>query len=216
MAMTKQRKMLLTVAALGLVTVAVDQLVLAPPGTASADQDTAPEPSPAVPAVQPAAVNEPVKATGDNSGLPSYQTLTERLIKTAVTTPAEQRIDPFQLPEGWGTPIVMTTETPQQPTKQGLYEELEKRLLDQYILDGTYRSTSQSGQELVAVVRGRNMPPRLMRVGDRVPVEMGVQSSDGKPLVKAFRLEEVGAGAVLWVLESDPTKKFEMRTKEPL
>lgn len=174
MEMTKQRKMLLSVLGLGLGLLVLDRFVLSAPDSASADlrpdiPQQAVAPAPEVPAP-----DQPEPGVDTGPSLPSYATLTERLIAAqssgsahpggADGQPAEAD-DPFQLPKDWrpaaADPVPGVKRTaPTQDTKSA------QLLLNSYRLEGTYRSINGEQVEKLAVVSGKPM-----RIGDTVQVD---------------------------------------------
>ena len=122
MEMTKQRKLLIGVLCFGVFGLVVDRFLLAPPESASADDssevqaDADVADAPGLGIAAPETVEEPQR---EASSLPSYASLTERLLalqssQLAQTPPAEQGgDDPFALPKDWSAKPAMQ-QTPDQ------------------------------------------------------------------------------------------------------
>lgn len=194
MEMNKQRKMLIGVLALGLGGLGLDRLVLAPPESASADDgslamggtDAGDSSVPAIPGIEIAdPVAQAAEAIDQALALPSYASLTERLIQAqteqaAVALSGDQSHDPFALPDSWQGK--QTTADVEQPTGPGP-DAKDKGFLDRYTLDGTF--ISGSGRRAVisgrAVRRGQTVEGyRLARIEARW---VSWQTPEGKALV---------------------------------
>ena len=158
MALTKQRKILGSVMALGLGALALDRLVIGPPEQASATQPIqAPVTEPQAPGE--AGADAEAKASLEE-GLPSFESLTQRLITASESAEASRAGgDPFALPDGWQTAAELAA-TP-QPRDQSVFAE---KLLDDYRLSGI----AKSGDEHLAVING--LP---IRVGQPVRLQVG-------------------------------------------
>ena len=207
MEMTKQRKTLIAVAVVGLGAVALDRFVLGPPESASAS--TAAQESPA--AEDPSMISdEPEAATVPEAGagLPSFETLTERLARQAVTPTDQTRPDPFSLPEGWGQRV--TTPVPDRPVESAASDIM---LLQQYKLDGTFRSADENNQVVIfAVISGGDYSRKAMQVGAEIKVRLtnGAQSLETSQPVEVYQLIEVGNRAVVWQSQDDSTRRVVM------
>jgi hypothetical protein len=208
MEMTKQRKMLIGVLCLGLGGLAVDRFVLGSPETASASDEviTIEAPLEEKPAADQAnasnAAGEPVNA------LPSYASLTQRLIQAqdqAGPDPnAGQNNDPFALPEQWqaeaAEPINQTTA---QPAVQA------HRITKLFRLDGTVSTNIDGKDEMLAVISGGGLDGRAIRVGQKVRV------ADGNGSYRIYTLIRVGSRFVVWQPEGTQ-EEITMRVEEVL
>lgn len=188
MEMTKQRKLLITVAGLGLGLLAVDRFVLSSPDSASADQAAAPMPEPTATAPVQTVADQAANETAAQATLPSFEALTERLAEASSQHRFERRPDPFSMPPDWET-VTKTELTVQAPNTSWS----GKALLEQYKLTGTFRSVNQQQEELIATVNGN-----FMRVGDRVKVLKDGARSDPSGVFEVYILAEVGVRSAVW------------------
>ncbi|MEM9346541.1 MAG: hypothetical protein AAGB26_07980 [Planctomycetota bacterium] len=191
MEITKQRKVLLGIIVVGLCALVVDRFVIGPPDSAEAAMDDI---SFETPAFEPASEDESVAEipAADAKVLPSYASLTERLIevRSAMEQDNAGREDPFALPEQWqtdkGKPAI-EQETPVDTSDQEITRIFK--------LDGTVRSLIDEKEEMLAVISGGGLDGRAIRIGQkiRVPTDIG-------PPVE-FKLVEVGSRYVIWKSE---------------
>ncbi|MGB0768763.1 MAG: hypothetical protein ACPGYV_13765 [Phycisphaeraceae bacterium] len=193
--MTKQRKMLIGVMCVGLGGLAVDRLLLGPPENASASDEVLVIEAPAAAEVEDtrastASADDPEAEVGS---LPSYASLTERLIRaqSSESTPSlDEQVaspDPFRVPSQWQTrPSVPRVEAPTQTTAAS------ERLNALLTLDGTVRSLIDGKEELMAVVTGGSYTAQAVRVGQRIRIPMG------NGVMADFELIEVGTRYVVW------------------
>ncbi len=217
MQMTRQRKMLIAVAGLGLGGLMLDKFVLAPPQSASADEYAVDAEEKAPQAAAPAAADGHSAGTAQASTtLPSFATLTDRLIATSSESTSSSFTDPFKLPDGWIAPQSGLNQPEANNNDTTEYEDSRQLLLEQYKLDGTSRLVSEQGEEIIAVVTGENQSRRLMLVGQTVEVKLKKSTPDGSPAVEHYRLKEVGAGFVIWESIDSSKRIAEMRTKNVL
>lgn len=206
MAITKQQKMLIGVVVAGVCALAADRFLIGPPESASASQGAAisPEAIAANPLVPQAA--EVPGATTTNaqdpatpgSSLPSFESLTQRLIKAQTTqatqTEPQAQHDPFGLPAGWD----------KRPTQQAIDAQpkpestVPEPLLSQYKLDGTYRSVVDGQVKSFAVINGH-----VMSLGQGIKVRLAQPLAGSESMVEVFRLIKVrtadkGPSKVVW------------------
>lgn len=194
MEMTKQRKMLIGVLCLGLGGLAVDRFVIGTPETAAAEDEivTIQAPPDFEPLADPASVlGETDDSDGPAKALPSYATLTQRLMNAQANageqTPAERDGDPFALPQQWQAVKreILDQEDIEQPKKQHAITSMIK-------LDGTVRTEIDEKDELLAVITGGGLDGRAFRLNQilRVP--------DGKGKFDHYKLVEIGTRYVIW------------------
>lgn len=177
MQMTKQRKMLVGVLCVGLGALALDRLVLAPPDSASADQ-AQPAPTDADAAGPTGALlsrqaNEPEQQqNNDTASLPSYASLTERLVayQSAQTAQAQQAndtptpdaaqdpSDPFAVPNDWA-PRAPRPSAPTPAQTRDAAGQAGQAFLARHRLAATLNDAGKQR----AVVDGR-----LMMIGDEL------------------------------------------------
>ena len=210
MEMNKQRKMLLGVLALGVLGLIVDRVFLSAPQSAGADDSDVivevPPPSPpSVPGNQATPTTPGTEA--ESSALPSYASLTERLIRAqeqAEGSETHGRDDPFALPEQW------QAERPKQTTQsQPINPTSSQRLTVVFKLDGTVRSLIDGKEELMAVISGGGLDGRAVRVGQKIRVANTIGEQ------QEYMLVEVGPRFVVWQNQSTK-ERIEMRVEEVL
>ena len=218
MEMTKQRKMLIGVLCLGLGGLAVDRFVLGAPESASADDEALviESPTPTPPAIQPATPAVPGVVPGvatddvdnDAATLPSYESLTERLIKAQDLLGdgalAPEDADPFRVPEQWQAAKSVPQAEPEPDTTPS-----GQRLKAVLKLDGTVRSVIQGKEELMAVISGGNYTGHAIRIGQKVRIPIG------NDMYEEYQLIEVGARYVVW-RSTQTQQKIEMRVEKVL
>ena len=215
MEMTKQRKMLIGVMAVGVLGLVVDRVFLGEPESAAAeDSDIIAEvPAPALPAV-PGIRQTPTPPTaadqGESGSLPSYASLTERLVQAqqqAGDLGSTTREDPFALPPQWQTDQSKPqTSKPDEPQIKPTGE----RLTTVFRLDGTVRTVIDGDkEELMAVISGGGLNNRAVRIGQKVRV------ADEGGTMQVYKLVEVGPRFVVWVNEAND-ERIEMRVEEVL
>lgn len=180
MQMTKQRKLLVGVLCAGLGALTLDRLVLAPPESASADQaqPVAADASPAAPSgTLLNRQDDAPDADGeqDASALPSYASLTERLLalQSAQTVQVQQTVgllepdaeqslqgpaDPFAVPEDWA-PQAQQHSAPPPAQTQDAAGKAEQAFLARHRLAATLNDAGRQR----AVVDGK-----LMTIGDEL------------------------------------------------
>ncbi|MBX2852737.1 MAG: hypothetical protein KTR15_13455 [Phycisphaeraceae bacterium] len=208
MELTKQRKVLVGVLCLGLGGLVVDRFVLGSPETASAGDEviTVEAPPAAEPlagqAPEPDVTSEPVQA------LPSYSSLTRRLIQAQEQAgPAahtDQNDDPFALPKQWQVELANPLNQPaSDPATQ------THRISGLFKLDGTVRTSIDGKDEMLAVISGGGLDGRAIRVGQKVRVP------DGKGSHKIYKLIRVGSRFVVWQPEGTQ-EEITMRVEEVL
>ena len=208
MEMTKQRKMLVGVLCLGIGGLAVDRFVLGAPETASADDEviTAQAPLETEPAAEQAP--EPGAAGGSIKALPSYSSLTQRLVQAQEQAGADpqagQQDDPFALPERWRV-------EESRPINQAAPDPVAKthRISTLFRLDGTVSTSIDGKEEMLAVISGGGLEGRAIRVGQKVRVPDGNGSYD------IYTLIRVGSRLVVWQPEGTQ-EEIIMRVEEVL
>ena len=219
MQMTKQRKLLIGVAVLGLCAFVLDRTVLGPPESASAN--VAPVQPPASPPPGDASALPPqaLQPTPGNAGqtapasLPSFATLTDRLMQTSQTTVDPVTLnDPFSLPSGWNKAAATTA----LPVGTATANQSAESLLQQYKLDGTFRSKVREQTVMMAVVSGGGYERKVMAVGDEINVKQVRQPLQTEDQFDVYRLIEIGNRVVIWALKRDPSQTVEMNAEEVL
>ena len=155
----------------------------------------------------------PADQPGDTAGdvepeaLPSYATLTERLIATADPATDQQPGDPFAMPAGWGTVI---TDTP-SGSEQAQDTEWAKRLLAQYKFYGT-TTLELEGQEVqLAVIQKAGVGQQFGQVGHTIRVETGQTSEQGEEMYELYRLVKIEPRKVIWTSIAKPDRAVEMQ-----
>lgn len=215
MQMNKQRKLLITVAGVGLSALALDKLVLGPPESASAGQAVAETPAFGLEAApdepSPPAAGAVVEQEKD--GLSTFGALTERLINSAKVQVSADRVDPFSLPEGWGSTASQPLAEAQQVQQQTPSTQL---LLEQYQLDGTFSSVIDDKVVQLGVITGGIYTGQSMRVGQEIRVDLGAHPVTGSAIYETYRLLKVGTRAVLWQSTADDDRQVVMRAPEVL
>ncbi len=207
MEMTKQRKMLIGVLCIGVLGLVVDQLFLGVPQDAAADDGEVVAVVP--PPVTPLSMNQlaPAIEPKDAEALPSYASLTERLVQAQQQDDPQgeqDRHDPFDLPKQWQTERSKPTFQAEQPTQAS-----GKRLTAVFKLDGTVRSVIDGNEEIMAVISGGGLDGRAIRVGQKIRVTSSTGSHED------FKLMEVGSRYVVWMSETTQ-QKVEMKVDEVL
>lgn len=208
MAMNKQRKLLIGVLCLGLGGLVVDRFVLGSPESASADEEVitvelpqASKPTPEQAAAS-ASPGEPVKA------LPSYASLTQRLVEAqqqAGESPQiEPNSDPFAMPLQWRVEEA-------RPINQDAIDRTAKthRISSLFKLDGTVSTSIDGKEEMLAVISGGGLDGRAIRIGQKVRVANGNGSYD------IYKLIRVGSRFVVWQLEGTD-EEITIRVEEVL
>jgi len=215
MEMTKQRKMLIGVLAVGLLGLVVDRMFLAAPESAAADdsevivvEPDGPTP-PSLPGTQPrqAPAAAGTADQSESSALPSYASLTERLVQAqqqASETDSGGRADPFALPSQWQADRSKPSTQPETQRKA-----TGQRLTMVFTLDGTVRSVIDGKEELMAVISGGGLDSRAVRVGQKIRV-----ANEGGER-QEYVLVEVGPRYVVWLNQSTK-ERIEMRVDEVL
>ena len=208
MELTKQRKLLIGVLCLGLGGLAVDRFVLGSPESASADEEVITIEAPAdlqpsteqTPAL--AAAGEPVKA------LPSYASLTQRLVQAQQQAGPEHLADagsdPFAMPQQWQ----IEEARPSSPSNTAPNAKTH-RITTLFKLDGTVSTSIDGKDEMLAVISGGGLDGRAIRVGQKVRV------ADGKGAYDIYKLIRVGSRFVVWQLEGTE-EEITMRVEEVL
>lgn len=207
MEMTKQRKMLIGVLCIGLSGLAIDRFFLMTPDTASADdsEESIELPAPLTPSLL--TVPEPAAVREEGDGLPSYASLTERLVlaqQVESVQGIEASTDPFALPQQWRADRSTPTLEALQPS-----EGAGQRLSAVFTLDGTVRSVIDDKEEIMAVISGGGLDSRAIRVGQKIRV------TNRRGEKEEFKLIEVGSRYVVW--KSEKTHKtVEMKVEGDL
>ncbi len=207
MEMTKQRKLLLVVAGLGLGGLAVDKLLLGPPESAKADVKAVAQQAPAP--VQQPPTDQPGDgpSEGEQKALPSYATLTERLIETADRTAPRQTGDPFAMPADWA-PVI--TNTPGRP-EQARDNEWSRRLLAQYKFYGTTTLEVEGEEVQLAVIRKGKMGQQFGQLGHMIRVETGKKTQRGEPEYEMYQLVKIDPRKVVWRSIENTEQTVEMQ-----
>jgi hypothetical protein len=211
MEMNKQRKILVGVLCTGVLGLVVDRMFLVGPESAEADDSDVIEQAAAPPTIASPAGSQPALAvavgTQATDTLPSYASLTERLVKAqqqTSETESPERADPFALPDQWqaqrSTPLPLQQEP--EDTASG------QRLTVVFKLDGTVRSLSKvdGKEELMAVITGGGLDSRAIRVGQ------GVRVADEAGMEQSYVLVEVGPRYVVWTNKATD-ERIEMRVE---
>lgn len=149
MELTKQRKMLIGILGTGILGLVVDRFVLAPPEMASADFIGAEDLTADEKSVDRLLSEKPEERI-DRQALPSFESLTERLIavqsrQVRQTSQSEIGHDPFAVPEDW-----QPASAP-EPVSEGEFEledmdsgqNQDQQFLAQHRLDSTFRTAKQ-------------------------------------------------------------------------
>lgn len=206
MEMNKQRKMLVGVLCLGLGGLVVDRFVIGAPEAAAAAEGELADVVP--PELEPVTIETPSSRAEDQpaKALPSYASLTERLLVAQAQQVADpqgaSREDPFALPPQWQSDKT-TPPTQRDPNPD------PDRISDLFKLDGTVRSVIDGKEELLAVISGAGLDGRAIRVGQKVRVP----NNDGT--YDLYELVEVGTRYVTWLSERSQ-KRITMRVEEVL
>jgi|GEM_PF-2375597 len=217
MEMTKQRKMLIGVLCVGIGGLAVDRFVLSTPQSASADDEVliiespdAPPPplQPSAPGTIVPGAGEPDEGGADAATLPSYASLTERLVKAQALQGqhelAPESADPFRVPDQWqAEKSAPQNEEVVAATPSG------QRLKAVVKLDGTVRSVIDGKEELMAVITGGSYKGRAVRIGQKVRIPIGNE------MYEEYELVEVGARYVVW-RSAQTQQTIEMRVAKVL
>lgn len=192
MQMNKQRKMLIGVLCLGLGGLAVDRLLLSAPDSAVAEQeDVVDLATPPIDAnlADAALQGQDPRSAIDADALPSYASLTERLVlaqQQQTEAPVSGRDDPFAVPKQW------QAQQPETLVKAQEGSPKQHRIASFFKLDGTVRSLNNGKEELLAVISGGGLDGVAIRVKQRIRVP----NSDGPP--EEYELVEVGSRYVVW------------------
>lgn len=210
MEMTKQRKILIVTAGLGLGGLVLDRLVLGPPESASADQAPAAAEQAAPPALQPEQKVQPGEKP-DQPALPSFASLTERLIQTSQQAPQTENSDPFQLPAGWQTTALSDPASQQQTQNLAADTQYAKRLRDQYKFYGTTNLRIEGKDVRLAVIKRVGQSQQFLPVAHVIRVDTGVSTPDGEKIYESYQLEKMGSREVYWVSVDDPTREVVMQ-----
>lgn len=192
MAMNKQRKMLIGVLLLGVGGLGVDRFILGTPDAAAADDSDSAEQAP--PEFEPIVAEETTPDADDEQGgaLPSYASLTERLVlaqeRQAAAIESNERDDPFSLPEQWQS----DKSKPQVPAGDSQASAKRVHINGVFKLDGTVRSVIDGKEEMLAVISGGGLDGRAIRIGQKIRIPNRDGSSE------EYLLVEVGSRYVVW------------------